>query len=144
MGETVGDDEGHRVTDMADFPVAQQRYVFLGVTRPVGLRHRRLVWNRPEMADIAGREHQMDPVRRARRVKIVNPEPGGRIGRPQHIGAQLALGPDVIGKGSLAGDQLSVFLAQGRCAHAEFRCRDVHGCSRCWIGFQDRGRESRL
>jgi hypothetical protein len=111
-GQTVGDDEGHRIADMADFAVAQQRYVFLGVTRAVGLRDGRLVRNRPEMGDFSGREDQMNPVRRARRVEIVDPEPGGCIGRAQHIGAQLAFGANVIGEGPFARDQLPVFLAQ--------------------------------
>ena len=130
LRQCVGDNESHGIADMTGFAITQQRNVFLRVMCAVRLLEFHQVGDRAKMRHVACRENQMNTFRSACGIEITKRKARSGMGRAQDICAQFAVGPKVIGKGPLAHDQLAVFLAQRRCAHAEFRCRDVHGNSR--------------
>jgi hypothetical protein len=87
------------------------------------------------MREISGSEDQMNPVRRARRVKIVDPEPRAMHRRAQHIAAQLAFGLDVIGEGPFAAISLGLPCASADAPTPNLGVAMFMAVPVQWIGF---------
>ena len=115
--ERVADDEGDGIADMTH-GIGRQDRIMRHLDRDVRQYARR--WQRTEMGNIGGGEHQPHALHGADAVEIGDRELGMGVRRAQHDGVQRLVGCDIGNVASGAAQQRVVFLAREGLAEAEF------------------------
>jgi hypothetical protein len=119
--EALGDDESHRVTDIADHAARQHRAGRREHLLAASPRHLSLGRDLGHAigVEVLDRENAENPRRGSRRLGVDRGDPGMRMRRAQDIAVGLSLEVDVVGEPAFAGDEVQILSAPHRLANAE-------------------------